>query len=220
MLTAHPPSATPDRRRAPAPPTHDDAEASIGLCDCPRCRDERTRRGTHPLLGAVLIALYDVGDLLHILRRSHGCADPARCELCREARMTWAVLGTLECGLEGEFAFAADSKLARRRAHSERVRSDGARRSPRPWRPGRGQNHPVHPLAVMAMDDLAGALAALRDGHRCRQGDCFVCEQAEVGAYLVPMLTAAIAATLLERGGVTAGREEFLHLLKTGGRQG
>jgi hypothetical protein len=189
---------------------HDADEASIGLCDCPRCLAERTRRRTDPLLAAALAALYDVGDLLHMLRRSHGC-DPANCPLCHDVCMAWIVLGQLECSLEGEYSFPRDPKLAARRADSGRARSDCARRSPHLWRAGCGRNHPIHPLAVVALIDLGRALETPRDGHVCREDNCYVCQIAEVGAYLLPMLTVAVETTLipepviLEKRGVNPG---------------
>jgi hypothetical protein len=221
-LTAPAPASKETARRARP---HDADEASIGLCDCAGCLAERTRRRTDPLLAAALAALYDVGDLLHMLRRSHGC-DPARCPLCHEAYMAWMVLGQLECGLEGEYSFPRDPKLAARRADSARVRSDSARRSPRPWRPGCGQNHPVHPLAVVVLIDLGRALEALREGHACHEDDCYVCGQAAVAAWLLPAITATIEETLipepaiLAKRGVGPGGAKLLRLLKTGGRRG
>jgi hypothetical protein len=204
-------------RRAEATPAHDDDEAAVGLCDCNGCLDERRRLRNHPLLARVMAALFDAGNILHSLRRSHAC-DPASCELCHDARMVWAVLAPLESSFEGEYNFAGDPKLVRHRADSESSRAKP--RSMRRWSPDSSGNYPIHPLAIMSLMDLGQALEALPDGHGCQDADCFVCEQAEIGAYLVPMLTAAVEETmlpcpaLLRRRGVSAAGAKLLRLFE------
>ncbi len=200
----------------PAPPAHDAAEASVGLCDCPGCLDERRRRMTHPLMARALAAFYDAGDLLHLIQRSH-CGQPTTCDLCHDAYMVWSVLAPVECSFEGEYSFVSDPELARRRAESERSRATPPHR--RRWRPDASGNFPPLPLAVMAMLDLGKALAELHEGH-CDDADCFVCEQARAGEYLAPLLTAQLertlipTAALLRRRGVNPGRAKLLRLLE------
>jgi hypothetical protein len=208
----------PQHRIAAAIPNHDDAEVSaLGLYDCPESDfDECTRRSCNPLLASVLSAFYDVGDVLHIFQRSH-CRSAA-CELCHDIRMVWAVLSPIECSFEGEYSFFRDAKMAAQRAASEQRRADAQPRRRR-WRPRGRENHPVHPLAVMALLDLEKALTALQEGH-CGDDDCYICEQARVAAYLLPLLTAQLEMSLiptvavLRRRGVNPGRGKILRLLE------
>jgi len=70
------------------------------------------------------------------------------------------------------------------------------------------------------MLDLGQALEALHDGHGCEDEDCYVCHIAEVGAYLVPLLTSDLDATLtptaaiLRRRGIKRGQAKLLRLLE------
>jgi hypothetical protein len=216
-LTARTPSVPAKVNIRVAPQAHDDAEAQVGLCDCNRRLDERRRRMTDSLLAAALSALYDAGDLLHLIRRSH-CARPDDCQLCNDAKMTWRVLGQVKTSLEGEYRWSADPDLARRRAKSERDRSAPARR--RRWRPDGEGNFPPLPLTVLLMIGLQDVLEALRDGHGCGLPDCYTCDQAATAAFLLPMLTAALETTMrpcltiLRRRGVSVGYDPVLRLLE------
>ncbi len=194
-VASPPPATRTGRNRATAAPlAHDVDEASIGQCDCRKCLDERHRRQSHPLLAAALKALYDATDTLHRLARSHGCRVTG-CSLCHhDVRLSLAVLDTLLCTLEGEFSFASDPQLARRRDESRVCQADTRRRSSRPWRPGCGTNHPLHELTVLILVDAGKALEAL---HRARACGAYVDDQAEVGAFLVPFLVAQIEDTLI-----------------------
>jgi hypothetical protein len=176
-------------------PAHGAVEASIDLCDCPDCRDERLRRHNHPLLAAALLAFYDAQDALLALRRSHDCPDPSACGLCHDARMAEALVQPVGCGLEGEFIFADSPDVERRREASER-HGDASPRAPR--RTPRGaRNHPAHEPAVLALMDLGDALGALHEGHGCDDEECYVCHLAEQGAYLAPMLAGALVSSLV-----------------------
>ena len=155
--------------------------------------DECQQRSSHPLLGAAIKALYEATDAIHRLGRAHGCRI-ARCSLCSDVRQSLTLLDTLLCSLEGEFSFGGSEQLSRRRDKSRACQADTRRRSSRPWRPGCGTNHPLHPLTVLILVDAGKALDAL---HRSRECGEYVTDQAAAAAFLIPLLVGQLEQTLI-----------------------
>jgi hypothetical protein len=115
------PSATVTTARRAAP-----ASRVVSVALAGRARGTRT---ADPLVRRCLVALYDVGDALSIVRRNHGCR-PDDCQLCYDARLVACVLDTCECSLEGEYDYTADAALAERREQSAACRARPRRRKP------------------------------------------------------------------------------------------
>jgi hypothetical protein len=155
--------------------------------------DEHALRQDDPLLSVAIRRLYDATDLLHRLMFSHGCR-PERCGLCHDVRQSLAHLDVTLSTLEGFYLFAGNEGLTLRREESRACREDTRRRSPRPWRPGCGESHPLHALAVLSLVNAGRALDALARADVCGP---YVTQEAEQAAWLVPLLVGQIEATLI-----------------------
>ncbi len=149
-----------------AEPRHDPLLAEADHCDCRSCRRARRKRGSNPLLLAVLTAAAAADAALDRFLDEH-CAGPlSACDVCADAAGCQVAVWRVTRDLEGDVVGRADFE----------PRHVAARRP--------NAALPAHAAALVAMYDLLDALLDLTAGH-CGDGSCGVCIDSDNAVYHV-----------------------------------